>query len=114
MPCLDSTRREHEAWLRLRLLVLIKGGEEAIDVFLLQVIRSGEAQLGRFTTANTNLSRLPHPVFEFHTLDRRHVYRHDRAAHGGIRRSPRLGATLHHLRERVVGELAVDRKSTRL
>ena len=51
--------------------------------------------------------RLPQPILQVDTLDRRHIHGHDGTAQGRIGRGPGLRATLHHFSKNVVCLLAV-------
>src|SRR5215510_13780176 len=73
---------------RFSFLVFVEGAEEPIDVFVHQVVRRGKPDFRRCAAADADLLGLPHPVFEFANLNRRDVYRGDRAAQCRVRRGP--------------------------
>src|ERR1035438_7446466 len=94
--------------LGFRLLVLVEGVQEAVDVLPGKVVGRGEAQLVRLAAADADLLFFPHPVFEVHPDDRRYVHGRNRAAKERVRRSPGLGAAFDHGLQNVVAELALS------
>src|ERR1700693_6462688 len=67
--------------LTLRLLVLVEGIQEPVDILLRQVVRRGQAQLVRFGSADSNFLFFPQPVLQIHADDWRHIYGCYCAAH---------------------------------
>src|SRR5258708_17754993 len=88
----------------LFVLVFVELLQEAVDIFLLQIVGRGETELARVTAADTDFVRLPHPVLEIQANDWRNVHCNDRAAKGRIWGSPGFSAALDHFHEHVVSQ----------
>src|SRR5258706_9050413 len=63
--------------LRVRLFVLVEGGQESIYIWFQQIVGRGEAEFAGFAAADADFVFRPERLFQFHALDRREV------VHGG-------------------------------
>src|SRR6267378_8362526 len=75
-----SQHKLYQYNLALRLLVLVEGIQETVNILLRQVVGRGQAQLVRFGSSDSNFLFLPQPVLEVHADDWGHIYRCYRAA----------------------------------
>ncbi len=77
------------------LAIFVVSRQIAVHIFAQQIVRGRKPDLRRRTAADADLFCLPHPVFKFRDLKRRHIDRRNRAAQRWIGRRPGLRPALN-------------------